>query len=290
MRTRAAMVAAVLIASVVWVSAQSGSGRPSQSRQEVLVSAAASLANVMEPIARAYEKRTGVRVVVNTGASNTLARQIAAGAAVDLFVSADEAQVDAVQRDIVAGTRVDLLSNQLAVAVPADRPRTLRSARDLTDPSFKRIAMGDPAAVPAGIYAKAYLEKLGIWAAVSAKLVPSASVRLALAAVENGAADAAIVYRTDIATTRRASLALSVPIADGPRIVYPAAVISGGRNREGAKRLLAWLQSAEAAKIFEAAGFAPFATKGRPAAAAAPPLWRAREGRPLPVPSPPGRS
>ena len=225
-------------------------------RQEVLVSAAASLAGVMEKISLDYEKRTGIRVVVNTGASNTLARQITAGAAVDLFISADEAQMDVVRGEVVANTRVALLSNQLAVAVPADRPRTLRSARELTDPAFRRIALGDPAAVPAGVYAKAYLEKLGIWAVISAKAVPSASVRVALAAVENGAADAAIVYRTDVMTARGAVLALAIPVADGPRIVYPAAVIRSGRNREAASRFLAWLRQAEAVKIFEAAGFA----------------------------------
>jgi len=224
-------------------------------RQEVLVSAAASLSGVMEKISLDYEKRSGVRVVVNTGASNTLARQITAGAPVDLFISADEAQMDVVRSEVVANTRVDLLSNQLAIAVPADRPRTLQSARELTDPVFRRIAVGDSAAVPAGVYAKAYLEKLGIWPVVSAKAVPSASVRVALAAVENGAADAAIVYRTDVMAARGAVLALVIPVADGPRIVYPAAVIRSGRNREAASRFLAWLRQAEAVKIFEAAGF-----------------------------------
>ena len=126
-----------------------GTAAPAQ-RQEVMVSAAASLAGVMEKISLAYEKRAGIRVVVNTGASNTLARQIAAGAAVDLFISADEAQMDVVRGDLVAGTRVDLVSNQLAIAVPADRPRRLQSARELTDSAFRRIAIGDPAAVPAG--------------------------------------------------------------------------------------------------------------------------------------------
>ena len=224
-------------------------------RQEVLVSAAASLAQVMETIARTYESRTGTRVVVNTGASNTLARQITAGATVDLFISADETQMDAVRSEVVAGSRVNLLSNQLAIAVPADRQRRLRSARELTGPAFKRIAMGDPAAVPAGVYAKAYLEKLGIWSALASKTVPSASVRLALAAVENGAADAAIVYRTDLNAARGASLALAIPVAEGPRILYPAALIRSGRNRDAAARLLAWLRSAEAMKVFEAAGF-----------------------------------
>jgi molybdate transport system substrate-binding protein len=241
-------------ATLAFILAAAASAVPAQ-RQEVLVSAAASLADVMDKISLNYEKRTAIRVVVNTGASNTLARQIAAGAAVDLFISADEAQMDLVRGEVVANTRVDLLSNQLAIAVPADRPRTLRSARELTDPAFRRIAVGDPAAVPAGVYAKAYLEKLGIWSVVSAKAIPLSSVRIALAAVENGAADAAIVYRTDVMAAHGAVLALAIPAADGPRIVYPAAVIRSGRNREAASRFLTWLRSDEAVKIFEAAGF-----------------------------------
>jgi len=241
-----AATAAVVLAAVVAVPAQ---------RREVLVSAAASLAEVMEKVGRAYEMRTGVRVVVNTGPSNTLARQILAGASADLFISADESQMDAVRSEIVVGSRVNLLSNQLAIAVPADRPRSLESARNLTQPSFRRIAIGDPAAVPAGVYAKAFLQKLGIWEAVSARIVPSASVRAALAAVENGVADAAIVYRTDLAGAHRASLALTIPVADGPRIIYPAAVIRSGRDRDAATRLLTWLQGAEASGLFAAAGF-----------------------------------
>jgi molybdate transport system substrate-binding protein len=111
--------------------------------------------------------------------------------------------------------------------------------------------------VPAGVYARTYLEKLGLWGALSKKVVPSASVRLALAAVENGVADAAVVYRTDIASARRVSLALAIPVAEGPRIVYPAAVMRAGRNREAAVRLLTWLSGADAAGTFRAAGFIP---------------------------------
>jgi molybdate transport system substrate-binding protein len=269
------MLWAAVVAAAI---AAAGSGSAQQS--EVLVSAAASLSDVMTRVARAYEARAGVRVTVNTGASNTLARQITAGARVDLFISADEAQMDLVRSDIVSGTRIDLLSNQLAIAVAADRPRTMRSARDLIDPAIKRIAMGDPAAVPAGVYAKAYLETLGIWKQLSAKVVPSASVRVALAAVENGAADAAIVYRTDLAAARRAALALSIPVSEGPRIVYPAAVLRGGRHRDAAVRFLAWLRDAEASAIFRAAGFIPL-SEGRPAASARGAV--ARDGRPLPV-------
>jgi molybdate transport system substrate-binding protein len=226
-------------------------------RGEVTLSAAASLTDVLQQLARLYERRTGERLVLNFGASNTLARQINAGARVDVFISADASQMDAVAAHIVPGSRKDVLSNQLAIAVPDDRPRSMASARELTDASIRRVAIGDPAAVPAGVYAKAYLEQIGIWHTVSPKLVPAGSVRLALAAVENGAADAAIVYRTDIATARRAREAFVVPIDQGPAIRYPAAALKAGSNPEGARRLLDFLDSLEAVVLFKRAGFVP---------------------------------
>ncbi len=229
----------------------------------VTVSAAASLADVLQQIAKLYEWRTGERLVLNFASSNTLARQINAGARVDVFISADEAQMDAVAALVVPGSRKDVLSNQLAIAVPDDRPRRFASARDLTDAAIRRVAIGDPAAVPAGVYAKAYLERLGIWKDVAPKLVPAGSVRLALAAVENGAADAAIVYRTDIATARRTRVGFVVPLEEGPSIRYPAAAIRGGANPDGALRLLAFFDSPEAVALFTRAGFIPLAPRRR---------------------------
>jgi molybdate transport system substrate-binding protein len=107
------------------------------------------------------------------------------------------------------------------------------------------------------VYARAYLDRIGLWDAIASKVVPAGSVRLALAAVENGAADAAIVYRTDVAFARRARAAFVVRRDEGPRIVYPAAAIRGGPNPAGARRWLGFLQSAEAAGVFERMGFIP---------------------------------
>jgi molybdate transport system substrate-binding protein len=239
---------AALIASTAFLAAQ---------EREVLVSAAASLTDVLQELGRTYQSRYGERVVLNLAASNTLARQIAAGSRVDVFISADEAQMDAVRAEIVSDTRVALLSNQLAIAVPDDRPRRMTSARDLTDPAIRRIAIGDPDAVPAGVYARAYLQRIGVWPLVVSKIVPAGSVRLALAAVETGAADAAIVYRTDIATARRAREALVIPADEGPRIVYPAAVVRTAPNPQGARRFLEFLRSEEATRVFTRAGFLP---------------------------------
>jgi molybdate transport system substrate-binding protein len=223
--------------------------------RQVLVSAAVSLTDVLQQLAPIYQARTGERLVLNLAASNTLARQIRFGAPVDLFISADEAQMDAVATELVAGSRIDLLANQLAIAVPDDRPRTLASVRDLADSSIRRIAIGDPAAVPAGVYAKQYLQKIGLWAQLEPKMAPTGSVRLALDAVESGAADAAIVYRTDVATAPHAREAFVVPPADGPRIVYPAAIVRSGKNPAGARRLLDFLRGAEAAAVLTRAGF-----------------------------------
>ena len=225
--------------------------------REVLVSAAASLTDVLQELATAYQSRYGERLVLNLAASNTLARQIGAGSRVDVFISADEVQMDAIRDDIVPDTRVALLSNQLAIAVADDRPRRMTSARDLTDPTIRRVAIGDPDAVPAGVYARTYLQRIGVWSLIVSKIVPSGSVRLALAAVETGAADAAIVYRTDIPTARRAREALVIPVEEGPRIVYPAAVVRAAPNPEGARRFIQFLRSAEASLVFTRAGFQP---------------------------------
>jgi len=222
---------------------------------QVVVSAAVSLTNVLQEVAPVYQKRTGDQIVLNLAASSTLAQQIRFGAPVDLFISADEIQMDKVALQLVAGSRVDLLGNQLAIAVPDDKARTFMSARDLTDASIRRIAIGDPGAVPAGVYAREYLQKIGLWSQLEPKMVQGGSVRLALEAVENGAADAAIVYRTDIPTAARAREAFVVPIADGPRIVYPAALVRSGKNQAGARSLLAFLRSADATAVFTRAGF-----------------------------------
>lgn len=241
-----------LTASLLAVAMAASAQAPNR---QVVVSAAVSLTEVLQEVAALYQMKSGDRIVLNLGASNMLARQLSFGAGADVFISADEAQMNAVATRIDPATRVDLLSNRLAIAVPDDRPRQMMSARDLLDPAIRRIAIGDPAAVPAGVYARQYLQMLGIWPQLSSKIVPSGSVRLALAAVEGGAADAAIVYHTDIAAATRAREALVIAATDGPRIVYPAALVRAGKNPAGARRFLGFLQSPDAMAVFTRAGF-----------------------------------
>lgn len=249
-----AVVVPGVAAPTVAQSASAGEQRRPRNRQ-VVVSAAVSLTDVLQQLAPMYQQATGDRLVLNLGASNTLARQVRFDAGVDVFISADEAQMDTVAMQIDGSSRIELLSNQLAIAIPDDRPRTMTSARDLLDPAIRRIAIGDPAAVPAGVYAKQYLQSIGIWPEVGRKIVPAGSVRLALAAVESGAADAAIVYHTDVAIAAHAREALLIAAADGPRIVYPAAIVRAGKNHEGGRRFLTFLQSPAAGAVFTRAGF-----------------------------------
>ncbi len=145
-------------ALALFVAAFLAAGQGLPLTKPITVSAAVSLTDALTAIAEAYA-RTGATVRFNFAASNVLGRQIVNGAPVDVFISADEAQMDAVAAAglLAAGSRIDLLRNQLAVAVPNDRPRSFKAIREIAEPSFKRIAIVDPAAVPVGVYAKQYL-------------------------------------------------------------------------------------------------------------------------------------
>ncbi|HEY2139312.1 MAG TPA: molybdate ABC transporter substrate-binding protein, partial [Chthoniobacterales bacterium] len=164
---------------------------------ELFVSAAASLTNVMKEVSSGFEKQSGVKVVLNFGASNMLARQIEEGAPADVFLSADETQMDRLEKQIVKETRSDLLTNRLVVVVRADSQLQIGSLSDLTNATFGKIAVADPRAVPAGVYAREALTSAGLWEKVATKIVPTENVRTALAVVETGNADAGFVYKTD---------------------------------------------------------------------------------------------
>lgn len=224
---------------------------------DVTVFAAASLTDALREISPAWEKSTGHRAVLNLGGSNALARQIRAGAPADLFLSADEVQMDALVRDglVVAGTRRSVLSNALVVVVPADATFRPSSARDLAGPAVRRLALADPRAVPAGLYAKAWLEKARVWASVAPKVLPAENVRAALAAVESGDADAGIVYATDARTSRKIAVAFTAPGADTPAIVYPFALLRDAPEPAAARSLLETLAGPAAGEVFRRNGF-----------------------------------
>jgi molybdate transport system substrate-binding protein len=152
-------------------------------------------------------------------------------------------------------SRVDLLGNRLAiVARPGSPP--IGGAADLARPGIGRIALGDPLAVPAGVYARRYLESAGLWPSLADRIVPVGNVRAALAAVMNGSADAAIVYESDTVTAGTLK-AIVIAGSGAPRIVYPAALVTRAANRAEAERFLAFLRGPQAAAVFARYKFAP---------------------------------
>ncbi len=224
---------------------------------DVTVFAAASLTNALKEIAATYEKTSGDKIVFNFAASSVLDTQMKAGAPADLFFSADEAKMDDLTKAglIDTKTRKDLLTNTLAVAVPTDSATTLTSAAQLADAKFKTIALGQTESVPAGIYAKQYLQKLGVWEKVQPKVVPCENVRAALAAVESGNADAAIVYKTDALQSKKSRIAYEVPAAEGPAITYPIALVQGSKHAAAAQKFLDYLAQPDSLKVFAKYGF-----------------------------------
>ena len=222
------------------------------------MSAAVSLTEPLERAADDFERESGIAAVeLNLAGSSTLAAQILAGAPVDLFISADERQMERVVAEslVDAETRVVLLSNRLAVVTPAGEGAAPGNAAGLQAEAFRRIAIGDPAGVPAGVYARRYLASLGLWDALASRTVPTRSVRAALAVVEAGDADAGIVYRTDARSSDEVAVAFEVPEDEGPAIAYPAAVLADAPNRAGAARFLDYLQGETARDVFRQAGF-----------------------------------
>jgi molybdate transport system substrate-binding protein len=227
----------------------------SASAAEVRVFAAVSLTEALEEIAVAYEKKTGDDVVFHFGASSMLARQIEQGAPADLFLSADEAKMDALARQglIVAATRASVLSNTLVIVVPKDGGMTITSPAQLVN--VRSLALAEPSSVPAGVYARTWLQDIGLWERLAPKVVPTVNVRAALAAVESGNVDAAIVYKTDARIAKHTRVAYEVPRAQGPKISYPFALLRDAENRQAATRFLAYLKSKAALNIFAKHGF-----------------------------------
>ncbi len=224
---------------------------------ELKVYAAASLNEALTEIGNDYERRSGEEIIFNFGASSTLARQIEEGAPADLFFSADEAKVDALEKKglLLSGTRRRLLSNTLVIVVAAEASAVPQSAADLAKPEFKRLALAETQTVPAGIYAREYLEKLKLWSAVQDRVVPTENVRAALAAVESGNVEAGIVYKTDALISKKVKVAVEISAADGPKVSYPIAVVKDSKQLESAQQFAGHLAGPAARAIFEKFGF-----------------------------------
>ncbi len=245
-----------------------GSAAPSTSAQEtvkteepveLLVSAAASLKDVMEEIKTAYAAKKGnVTLIFNLGASGALQQQIENGAGADVFISAATKQMDALKDKglILDETRKDFLENKVVLIAPKDAT-TVTDFKDLTDPKVKKIGLGQPESVPVGQYAEEVLTSLNILDSIKKenKVVYGKDVKEVLTWVETGNADAGMVYETDAKVSDKVKIVAQAPEGSCKPVYYPAAVIKDSKNQEAAKEFVDFLYSSEAKPIFEKYGF-----------------------------------
>ena len=227
------------------------------SSEELVIFGAMSLTDALTEVSQRFGAARNVKVYCNFAGSSTLQRQIEKGAPADVFVSASPHQIDALQRKglIYEDTRQAILNNRLVLVVPVNSSLAIIDVRLLTQNSIRRIAIGEPNSVPAGIYGREALVHLGVWDTVQSKLVPGADVRSTLVYVESGEVDVGIVYQTDAAISKKVRIIYQFPDSSHTPIVYPAAVLRNTGHKVLAQAFLEYLQTAEVVATFEKYGF-----------------------------------
>ena len=261
----------------------------------VRVFAAASLTNALEEIATQWQRAGHPRPVLAFGASSTLAKQVEAGAPADLFASADRTWMDYLDARgrIDRVSRIDLLGNTLVLIAPRGRRfnATMQPGFRIADAFKGRLCAGEPEVVPAGIYAKQSLEKLGWWKPLQARIVGTDDVRTALAFVERGECGAGIVYATDARISRKVDVIATFPADTHAPIVYPFAMTKHARPETIA--FLRHLRTPQAAAIFRRHGFtvllpAAHSRNAMPAPSPTPQVGMAAGGMGIRAPTPSG--
>jgi len=237
-------------------------GLPAGARaDDVVVFAAASLKDALDAINADWQKSSGKHATISYAASSALAKQIEAAAPADVFISADLDWMDYVAKKnlIAPASRHNLLGNSLVLIAPADgNPAPVDIAQGF--PLAKllnggKLAMADPAAVPAGKYGKAALTKLGVWDSVSGSVAAAENVRACLLLVARGEAPYGIVYKTDAAIEPKVKIVGTFPADSVPAIIYPIARTASSKNPDAAA-FIAYLSGPDATKQFEHYGFA----------------------------------
>lgn len=200
----------------------------------------------------------GATIASNYGASGTLQLQIEQGAPVDVYVSASPKQMDELQAKglLLEGTRKNLLRNEIVLIVPKDSSSHISSFQDLARPDVRPIALGEPATVPAGEYAKEVLTYFGIYSVVTPKALLAKDVRQVLTYVETGDVAAGIVYATDAASSSKVKVVVAAPALSHAPAIYPVAVIKRTDNPPAARAFEDFLLGARASAIFQKYGFA----------------------------------
>jgi molybdate transport system substrate-binding protein len=248
----------LLMAICLMLSLVGCSNNTSADESTITVAAAASLKNCIDGklIPMFQEKYTNIKIKATYDSSGKLQTQIEEGADVDVFMSAAMKQMDALDEKglIVQDSIVRLLENKIVLILPQNSTKEIRMFEDVLKADV--IAIGDPASVPAGQYAKEVLTNLNIWEEVSKKASLGTNVTEVLNWVAEGSADAGIVYSTDAASTEKVEVVAEAPEGSVSKVVYPVGIVKASKNEASARKFIEFLQTDEAKEVFESFGFA----------------------------------
>ena len=246
--------ALVLAATACGPKGNSGRSHPTS----IVVSAAVSVENAFVKIAKIYTARTGTKVQFSFGASGVLEKQIAAGAPVDVYASAGEKEMNQLQQQqlVAAGTRADFAGNSLVLVVPAGSKLKLGSFRQLSEPSVKRLAVGDPKTVPPGFYARQTPQHLHLWQKLHLQLIYAEDVRQVLDYVMRDEVNAGIVYSTDVMIAHgKVRQVATAPAGSYGPIRYPIAAVKGCAHPKAAEEFIKLVVSPRGEAILKQYGF-----------------------------------
>lgn len=228
-----------------------------ETKPELLISAAASLKDVFTELGADFEKKNNVKVSFNFAASGQLKTQIENGAPVDLFAAASPADIDALEKKdlLIANSKVNFAKNSLVLAQSNNSKIKLKDISDLAKAEVRKIAMGNPESVPAGRYAKEALTNLKSFDSLKEKLIFGENVRQVLDYVSKNEVDAGFVYSTDALTDKNVHSVLELTESSHKPIVYPVAVIKTTKNGVLAKEFIKFITSKSSTQVFKKYGF-----------------------------------
>lgn len=247
-----------LMAAALLMAGCGGESGKTQEPIELHVSAAASLTNAMNELAELYAKdNPNVKIVFNFGSSGALQQAIENGGETDLFYSAAQKQMNALEEkgELADGTRRDLLRNEVVLIVPSDSTKDIASYEDVASDKVEKIALGEPKGVPVGQYSEEIFTALNILDVVNDKAVYGSDVRQVLAWTETGEVDCGVVYATDAAISDKVKIICAAPEGTHKPVIYPAAAIKSSKHLDDAKKFLDFTSGEVAKKVFEKYGF-----------------------------------
>lgn len=225
--------------------------------KEILVLAAASLTDVLNELATSYKEITGVTVTFSFASSGALQTQIESGSPADIFFSAAQRQMNALEeKDLIeTDTRKNLVENKVVLITPVNSALNIKSFNDMANPNVQKIGLGEPKSVPVGQYSEEILSNLSILDIVKPKAVYGSDVRNVLSWVETGEIDCGIVYETDAKIANNINIVTQAPEGSHRKVIYPIAVIKSSQNKEEAQKFIDYISTDSSMEVFNKYGF-----------------------------------